>query len=390
MDSQKLKSLKAKVHACARDGMAISIFAMLWNSDSLLIQEVLNHTTEENEQRTTPLVIAARNGSEKVVSILLSNFNVDIEQTGTVKFDGYTIEKATALWCAAGAGHFGIVKLLVQYGADVNHPTKTNSTPLRAACFDGRLDIVKYLVEHKADTSIPNIYKNTCLMIASYKGHHDVIKYLLESKADPNSIAHCGATALHFAAECGHLNIVKELVSYGAKEIKNNHNMTPLLTAAAAGKCEVVDYIVSLPKCTKEDKIDALELLGAFFANDKIEYDIDKAMQYFEEGMHVRYSDLNNIIPKKVYPPVPAYENVQECQTMEELQKIKGIPNAIHMQSLTIKERILGADNPEVAHALVYRGAVYADSARFQRCIDLWFHALKLRQKNKSSVSNHL
>lgn len=387
---ESLNTLKAKVYACARDGMAISIFAMLWNLDKLIITSVLNHTTEENEQNTTPLIIAARNGEVKVVSILLSSFNFDIEQTGTVKFDGFVIHKATALWCAAGAGHFEIVKLLIQNGADVNHPTQTNSTPLRAACFDGRLDIVKYLVEKNADITIPNKYKNTCLMIASYKGHTDVVRFLLEKGDDPNIIAHCGATALHFAAECGHLNIVKELLNFGAKQIENDHKMTPLMVAAESGKDEVVKVMISLPNCTKEDKIDALELLGAFYANDKSYYDINEAMQYLEEAMHVRYSDPDNIITKKRYPPVPAYENVIECQTLEELLKIKGQSNAIHMQSLTIRERILGPDNPEVPHALVFRGAVYADSALFERCIDLWFHALKLRQKNKISVSKDL
>ena len=43
-----------------------------------------------------------------------------------------------------------IVKLLVKSGANVNSTTKTNSTPLRAACFDGHFEIVKYLVEHNA------------------------------------------------------------------------------------------------------------------------------------------------------------------------------------------------------------------------------------------------
>lgn len=63
-----------------------------------------------------------------------------------------------------------MVKTLVKAGADVNHATLTNSTPLRAACFDGRLDIVKYLTEHGADIHIANKYNNTCLMIAAYKG----------------------------------------------------------------------------------------------------------------------------------------------------------------------------------------------------------------------------
>ena len=70
--------------------------------------------------------------------------------TGSVTFDGETIEGAPPLWCAAAAGHTQIVKLLVERGASVNSVTKTNSTPLRAACFDGHFEIVKYLVEHGA------------------------------------------------------------------------------------------------------------------------------------------------------------------------------------------------------------------------------------------------
>lgn len=69
-----------------------------------------------------------------------------------------------------GGGHLNVVKTLVRAGADVNHATLTQSTPLRAACFDGRLDIVTYLVEHGADIHKLNKYNNSCLMIAAYKG----------------------------------------------------------------------------------------------------------------------------------------------------------------------------------------------------------------------------
>jgi len=124
-----------------------------------------------------------------------------------------------------GAGHLNVVKTLVKTGANVNHATKTNSTPLRAACFDGRLDIVKYLTDHLADIHIANKYNNTCLMIAAYKGHLDVVSFLLEKGASPNEKANCGATALHFAAECGHVTIVKELLRYGARMTKNENGM---------------------------------------------------------------------------------------------------------------------------------------------------------------------
>lgn len=37
--------------------------------------------------------------------MLLTKFQPDLEQEGIVKFDGYVIEGASALWCAAGAGN---------------------------------------------------------------------------------------------------------------------------------------------------------------------------------------------------------------------------------------------------------------------------------------------
>lgn len=67
------------------------------------------------------------------------------------------------------------MKLLVEHGANVNHNTKAQSSPLRAACYDGRLDIVKYLIEHGADVNLGNKYNNTCIMIAAYKGHAHIV-----------------------------------------------------------------------------------------------------------------------------------------------------------------------------------------------------------------------
>jgi len=141
-----------------------------------------------------------------------------------------------------------VVKTLVNFNANVNHLTKTNSTPLRAACFDGRLDIVKYLTDHHADINIANKYNNTCLMIAAYKGHIDIVSFLLERGANPNEKAHCGATALHFSAECGHTSIVKELLDYGCQISKNESGMTPLIVAAERTRSEVVEYLITRPE----------------------------------------------------------------------------------------------------------------------------------------------
>lgn len=103
-----------------------------------------------------------------------------------------------------------------------------------------------------------------------------------------------------------------------------------------------------------------------------------------------RYDDPTNPVKKNLIPPIPAYENWVECQTVSELEAIQGNNNSLHMEALTIRERILGPHNPEVPHPVIYRGAVFADNARFDRCLELWLHALKLRQKNYVSVVKDL
>ena len=60
------------------------------------------------------------------------------------------------------------------------------------------------------------------------------------------------------------------------------------------------------------------------------------------------------------------------------------------MEGLAIRERILGQSNPELPIPIIYRGAVYADLAQFERCIALWLHALNLRKKCNTSVAKDL
>uniref|UniRef100_A0A8D8LQC6 Protein fem-1 homolog B n=1 Tax=Cacopsylla melanoneura TaxID=428564 RepID=A0A8D8LQC6_9HEMI len=149
--------LKDSIYFAAKDGRAINIYTALEELSVSEIKQLLNETVIDYEgHKCTPLIIAARNGHDKVVKIIISKFEPNIEQEGSVKVDNYVIEGATALWCAASGGHLSVIKTLVHAGANVNHATKTQSTPLRAACYDGRLDIVKYLIEHGADFNITN------------------------------------------------------------------------------------------------------------------------------------------------------------------------------------------------------------------------------------------
>lgn len=44
----------------------------------------------------------------------------------------------------------------------------------------------------------------------------------------------------------------------------------------------------------------------------------------------------------------------------------------------------------KVPHPVIFRGAVFADNARFDRCLQLWAHALRLKQINKVCVMKDL
>nr|XP_018898365.1 PREDICTED: protein fem-1 homolog B-like isoform X2 [Bemisia tabaci] len=381
---------ESRVFYFARDGMAMSLYTILADLDLEQVRKLLNKQVVDAEgQRCTPLIIAAHHGHDKVVKVLLK-FPVDLEQEGLVKLNSFTVKGASALWCAAGSGHLNVVKTLVKAGADVNHATHTMSTPLRAACFEGRLDIVQYLYDHGADIHKANIFNNSCLMLAAYKGHLDVVSYLLEKGADPMQHAKCEGTVLHYAAENGNVEVIKELLNHGAVMTKNNYGLTPVLVAAERTRAAAVEYFVTRPELSLEEKIDALELLGASFACDKDNYDLTKASHYLERSMDMRYSDPDNIIRKPKFTPIPAYQNWIESQTPEDVRALRLNGNSLYNEALTVRERILGSNNPEVPAAVVYRGAIFADHANFHRCIDLWLHALHLSQSNRVCVSKDL
>lgn len=384
--SPSLKSIITRVHYAAKDGMAIALYDLLSTKSPEQVDQLINKLEVEIDgYQCTPLIIAARYGHDKVVKVLLDKFKPDLEREGTVKFDGQIIDKASALFCAAAAGNLTVVKTLVRAGANINHPTANHCTPLRAACFDGRLDIVKYLVKHNADMNIANRFNSTCLMVAAYKGHLDVVAFLLEQGANPNEVQNCGATALHLAADCGHMAIVCRLLIFGAEMTKNNSGMTPLIVAAERTRAEVVECLIECPEVTKEEIIEAYELLGASYANS-----IAKAYKYLRKAMELRFSDPENIIYKNLGEPVKAYNNWKESESLEEVESIEHDTNAIHMESLAIRERILGQHNPAVTYHIVIRGAAFANNYKFDRCIDLWLHALYLKQLNNVSIVKNL
>lgn len=163
-----------------------------------------------------------------------------------------------------------------------------------------------------------------------------------------------------------------------------------LQVAAESCKADVVELLLAHADCDAGSRVEALELLGASFANDRENYDIQKTFHFLHAAMAERHRDPDNVIAKELPPPVEAYGGRAECRTPRDLEAIRADRDALHMEGLMIRERILGADNIDVSHPIIYRGAVYADNMEFDQCIKLWLHALRLRQKGNRNTHKDL
>lgn len=83
-----MESLSGYVYKAASEGRVLTLAALLHNHSEGEVRYLLAHVTQVAGQRSTPLIIAARNGHDKVVRLLVDHYKVDTEQTGTVRFDG--------------------------------------------------------------------------------------------------------------------------------------------------------------------------------------------------------------------------------------------------------------------------------------------------------------
>ena len=103
----------------------------------------------------------------------------------------------------------------------------------------------------------------------------------------------------------------------------NKHGLTPLLQASKRRNREKVKCLIQRPEITKEQKIEALELLGASIIT-KCDPGIERGFEYIKNGIEERFANPSQPLLKKQMEPVKAYQNRKECQTLDALAQIEG------------------------------------------------------------------
>eukprot|EP00281_Chroomonas_sp_CCMP1168_P020588 CAMPEP_0206234546 /NCGR_PEP_ID=MMETSP0047_2-20121206/12651_1 /ASSEMBLY_ACC=CAM_ASM_000192 /TAXON_ID=195065 /ORGANISM="Chroomonas mesostigmatica_cf, Strain CCMP1168" /LENGTH=229 /DNA_ID=CAMNT_0053658645 /DNA_START=128 /DNA_END=817 /DNA_ORIENTATION=+ len=120
----------------------------------------------------------------------------------------------TKLWDASEKGDIQGVTECVQQGAWVNHIRTTSPiqmAPLHMAAFKGHDGVMKKLVDLGADVNIANRQGQTPLHLAAHKGNLNCVKKLVMLGADAGQKCRLGDTALEKADMAGAGNVVEYL-----------------------------------------------------------------------------------------------------------------------------------------------------------------------------------
>lgn len=331
----------------------------------------------------SPLFVASKKGNVEIVDFLIEECGADVEQKGVYEVaDDRSIHYVTPLWCAAVAGKLPVVKCLVKKGANVNSVSDTGSTPVRSACFMTHLDIVQLLVSSGADILKANYNGGTCLINSVQSV--PLCEYLLKHGADVNAQDIQLKTALHYAIQEHRFETTKLLLQYGADpHIKSRYGDDALQTACIKVATQIFDFLIENYSFSPERVAEAYEVLGSTFLDEH--YDLQTAIHYWKKALEIRFKDpLNPIVKRNMVSPKSVYNDAIEFETLEQLENLSMDLDAMRIQSLLICERILGVNHKDMIFRLMYRGAAYADSLQYQRCIDLWRYALELRIRKDS------
>lgn len=182
-----------------------------------LLVEICGATSVANDEGTIPLHLAAEQGNNDMVRLLLTRTQCDIDAHDTRHNDGNGQD--TPLARASLNKHMHTVKLLVGHKAQINPDVHLDRTPLSLAAEAGDSGIVKFLLEQKAEISIQNAEYYTWRGAAE-NGHGEIVEFLMDnSQADmgkgknAEACKHC----LEQAADGGHIDLFARLEKRGIK-----------------------------------------------------------------------------------------------------------------------------------------------------------------------------
>ncbi|KAL0267531.1 UNVERIFIED_CONTAM: hypothetical protein PYX00_009777 [Menopon gallinae] len=219
-----------------------------------------------------PLLLAVESGNQSMCRELLSSQAADQLRATTPEGD-------TALHLATRRRDLDMVRILVDYGTNVDIQNGEGQTALHIAAAEGDETLVKYFYGVRASASITDNQDRTPMHLAAENGHANIIELLadkfkasiFERTKDGSTLMHIaslnghaecammlfkkgvylhmpnkgGARSIHTAARYGHVGIINTLLQKGEKvDVTTNDNYTALHIAVESCKPLVVETLL--------------------------------------------------------------------------------------------------------------------------------------------------
>ncbi len=178
-------------------------------------QAIIN---EPNDNGETPLYIAMNKGHDIVAGILLSKSEAPQGDANWKNKIGTPL-----LHLATNNGNPAIIRILLNYGAEVDATDYMDNTALCIAAELGHLEAIRTLIQYNANVSHQNMRGDTPLMLAAANKKDEATTLLLESGADATIMNYSGYVAADFYS-----NTVLDglFAAKGAKQTTSEQNYT--------------------------------------------------------------------------------------------------------------------------------------------------------------------
>uniref|UniRef100_A0A8C6J698 Transient receptor potential cation channel subfamily A member 1 n=1 Tax=Melopsittacus undulatus TaxID=13146 RepID=A0A8C6J698_MELUD len=215
----------------------------------ILVQHSSTDVNLEGEAGNTPITVACYKDNPEALTLLIEN--------------GGKICKPNKTGCmpihaAAFSGAKTCMEILLKKGEELGHSAKTHinftnngkCSPLHLAVQSGDLEMIKMCIEFGAQIDLKQNEKCTALHFAATQGATEIVKLMMSSYAGEESIIDAvdgnKETLLHRTALFDHYELAEYLISMGANiDSVDIEGRSPLLLATSCASWKIVNLLLS-------------------------------------------------------------------------------------------------------------------------------------------------
>jgi ankyrin repeat protein len=192
---------------------------------------------------TTALVTAVKDSNHEMITFLL-NAGADPSLDSSIAY-------------AAKASDVGLVSTLLQKGADIDHVSGPdveltgdyNTNALYQAVLESNLGMIRFLINQGADPNVNMGHTRSIIKLATDLGDMEIIQVLIEAGADCNKVSsyYHPLNPLQTAVDMGNFELVEYFISVGADinwPAQEDRGATALQKAVQKGNIDMVEFLL--------------------------------------------------------------------------------------------------------------------------------------------------